>query len=86
MKIICLNLWSGRKKDMIVDFIRQHQDIDVFCFQEIYHDAYGKETYWLESELNLLNILRGEFPNHQVLFTPSLLDYWGMAFMVKKYL
>lgn len=39
MKIIFLNVWNGKIKDGIKDFIKQQfLDTDIFCFQEAYED------------------------------------------------
>lgn len=35
MKLISLNTWGGKYFDPLIDFIKQHKDTDIFCFQEI---------------------------------------------------
>jgi endonuclease/exonuclease/phosphatase family metal-dependent hydrolase len=35
MKVISLNLWIGKKHPEILSFVKQHTDVDVFCFQEV---------------------------------------------------
>lgn len=35
MKIVFLNVWSGKTRELLVDYItRQARDTDIFCFQE----------------------------------------------------
>lgn len=38
MKLILLNIWGGKQKQQLLDFIKQHSlDADIFCFQEVYN-------------------------------------------------
>jgi endonuclease/exonuclease/phosphatase family metal-dependent hydrolase len=42
MKIITLNTWGGRIQKELMDFLHRHQDVDVFCFQEVLKGGDGK--------------------------------------------
>ena len=42
LKIMSLNIWGGHVYEKLLDFIQTHQDVDVFCFQEVYHNAKTK--------------------------------------------
>ena len=84
MKIICLNTWGGRLTDKLVDFLKQHDDVDVYCFQEVYNDAHGKDTIWLDTNLDLLKDLKAALPNYMCYYDPHLSDYWGLALFVRK--
>ncbi|OGY64939.1 MAG: hypothetical protein A3A04_01995 [Candidatus Harrisonbacteria bacterium RIFCSPLOWO2_01_FULL_40_28] len=42
MKIISLNTWGGKVDKGFFDFIKRHQDVDVFCFQEVLSGGKGK--------------------------------------------
>lgn len=86
MKIITLNTWGGKIYDPLQEFIKNHQDIDVFCFQEIYHDAEGKEKDedFLDSAFNLFTDIQTWLPNHVGFFKSHASDYYGLAMFVKK--
>ena len=42
MKIITLNLWGGKIYDKLIEFLKSKQDVDIFCFQEVF-DSQEKE-------------------------------------------
>lgn len=84
MKILCLNTWGGRLTDPLVAFLKQHDDVDVFCFQEVYNEAHGKDTIWLDTNLDLLTDLKRALPNYYCYYDPHLSDYWGLAMFIKK--
>lgn len=38
MRLLCLNIWGGREFGPLMRLLEQRsQDVDVFCFQEVYH-------------------------------------------------
>ncbi len=39
MKLLCLNVWGGKIHEPLLDFIKKHSDIDIFCFQEVFNSA-----------------------------------------------
>jgi endonuclease/exonuclease/phosphatase family metal-dependent hydrolase len=39
MKIMYLNTWGGRVAEPLKKFFESNQDVDVFCLQEVWHDA-----------------------------------------------
>lgn len=43
MKIITLNTWGGRIKEL-VDFLNKHKDVDIFCFQEVLQGGNGETS------------------------------------------
>lgn len=85
MKLITLNVWGGRLHNEIMKFLEDNQDIDIFCFQEVYDNAHGKDTIWLNgTNLECLKDLQKALPNHQPYYHPHLGDWWGLAMFVKK--
>ncbi|MEI8223589.1 MAG: endonuclease/exonuclease/phosphatase family protein [bacterium] len=84
MKILCLNTWGGRLTEKLVDFLKQHTDVDVFCFQEVYNEAHGKDTIWMDTNFDLLNDLKKALPDYLCYYDPHLSDYWGLAMFVRK--
>ncbi len=85
MRILYLNTWCGRTGEIFSDFIKKYKDIDIFCFQEIYHNAESKEKHYINdnSNHNLLSKLKELLPDHNHYYRPHLLDYWGLSIAVK---
>lgn len=86
MKIITLNVWGGRIYKPLLEFIQRHKDVDIFCFQEMYHDAEGKEPNekWKnEGALHLLTDIEKLLPEHKIFFRPHFDDFWGLSLFVK---
>ncbi len=85
MKLITLNIWGGRIREPLLDFIRKHQEVDVFCFQEIYHHAPSKmsnDTY--EASLDIYTDLQALLPDHQSFFRPTIGNIYGIGIFVRK--
>lgn len=67
------------------DFLRAHTDVDVFCFQEVYNEAHGKDDIWTDGpDLNTLAGLKAALPLYDAYYHPHLEDWWGLALFVKK--
>jgi exonuclease III len=86
MKLISINAYGGKITELLLQFLKQHSDVDVFCFQEVYHDAQGKDMVWgvLGSNLNLLVDIKKALPNYDSYYRPHLEDWWGLAMFAKK--
>lgn len=85
MKIITLNTWGGRIKEPLLKFIEENNDIDVFCFQEIWHEAEGKvEEEWKWVNSTLFSDISSILSNHNGYFCPTVDDYYGIATFIKK--
>ena len=88
MNIITLNTWGGRIKEPIFDFFKEkNKETDIFCLQEIYHSAKGKETNpkYTEDNLDLFNDLTEILKEtHDGYFNPAVSDYYGLASFIKK--
>ncbi|OHA91276.1 MAG: hypothetical protein A2758_02310 [Candidatus Zambryskibacteria bacterium RIFCSPHIGHO2_01_FULL_49_18] len=85
MKLNTLNTWGGRIKEPFINFIKDNQEIDIFCFQEIYdqareimEEAYPIDMFDQFSDLKIL------LPNHNGYFRPVLQGVYGIAIFVKK--
>jgi endonuclease/exonuclease/phosphatase family metal-dependent hydrolase len=69
----------------LVSFLKKNSDVDVFCFQEVYHEAHGKDTLWTDgSDFNTLNQLKDALSGYTCFYRPHLADWWGLAIFVKK--
>lgn len=74
MKLISLNTWGGRCFNPLIQFIKQHLDADIFCFQEIF-DTTSNLTEVLGYRVNLLKEISKILQNHKGYFAPSIDNY-----------
>lgn len=86
MKIITLNTWGGKIKEPLLAFIGSYKDnVDIFCFQEVYRDAASKtKGDFYGANFNLFDDIESLLPNHDGYFCPTVDDYYGIATFVKK--
>lgn len=83
MKLITLNIWGGHVHDPLHQFISSHQDVDIFCFQEVYHNA--KEMISIEDRkvsLNIFSELQALLANHTGYFRPVVNDIYGISIFI----
>ncbi len=86
MKLITLNTWGGILDKSLLEFFVKHQDIDIFCLQEIFHNGNREnldEKYW-KYRLNLFSEIQQVLPKHQGFFSSQYMDCYGLAMFVKK--
>ena len=84
MKLIALNIWGGRIREPFFDFIKTHQDTDIFCFQELYNN--GTEKMSDEKRMPSLNIfseLKELLPAHRGYFRPTIRNVYGIGMFIK---
>lgn len=84
MKLITLNIWGGRVHKPFLNFLKKHKEIDVFCLQEVYHNAKGKEIIYTDAMLNIYEDIKKVLPNYNGYYRPHLQDYYGLALFIKK--
>ena len=85
MKIVTLNVWGGRKQPCIADMIENNRDIGIYCFQEVYDNAHGKETLFNDgTNLDCFHDLMDKLPQYRPYYDPHLQDWWGLALFVSK--
>lgn len=86
MKLITFNIWGGRVREPLFDFIKNHQEIDIFCFQELYNQAKDKmsDDKKFDASLNIYPELRELLPDHQSFFRPHIGTVYGIGIFVKK--
>tara|TARA_R110000868_G_scaffold410505_4_gene698894 strand:- start:143583 stop:144311 length:729 start_codon:yes stop_codon:yes gene_type:complete len=87
MKLITLNIWGGHLFEPLLDFFQRHQDVDVFCLQEVYHDAEKMITdEGREVHLDIFNRIQTVLPNHHGYFQACVDNIYGLAvFMHKRF-
>ncbi|MES2006975.1 MAG: endonuclease/exonuclease/phosphatase family protein [Patescibacteria group bacterium] len=86
MKLITLNVWDGRMAKELEEFFARHTDVDIFCFQEVYHQGAGKDKWAGTQHVNFehLDTLKKQLSNYQCFYHPHLGDWWGLAMFIKK--
>lgn len=85
MKLITLNIWGGHIHEPLLEFIKSHRDIDIFCFQEVYHNAHRKICDDDKKvSLNIFSELHALLPHHQAFFRPVVDGIYGIGMFVKK--
>jgi len=85
MKLITLNIWGGHVYSPLLEFIESHQEIDIFCFQEVYHKAENKISDDTRPVcLNIFSELQALLPNHQAFFRPTVGETYGIGTFVRK--
>lgn len=85
MKLITLNIWGGHVRDPLLNFISAHRATDIFCFQEVYHNAPEKiSTEERPVSLNIFSELQTLLPEHNGYFRPVVDNVFGIATFIKK--
>ena len=85
MHLITLNIWGGFIRDSLLDFIKSHQEIDIFCLQEVYHNApHQMSDDGKAVSLDIFERIQELLPNHVGYFKPVLWDAYGIAVFIKK--
>ncbi len=83
MKIISLNIWGGRVREKLLEFLEEHEKIDVFCLQEVYDNAEEKEIIYNDAMLDIYEDIKKVLLNYVGYFRPHLKDYYGLAIFAK---
>ena len=86
MQLMTLNIWGGGIRGPLLEFIAAYQDVDIFCFQEVYHNAERRVSTDVDNpvSLQIFSELQALLPNHNGFFTPVVRDNYGICTFVKK--
>ncbi len=84
MKLISLNTWGGRVGEPLLNFFKENQDIDIFCLQEMYHQASAPIVEDLGDRLNLVSEIEALLPDHNMYFRPHVFNHFGLAVFIRK--
>jgi len=93
MKLITLNTWGGRAgSEKLLSFFDFHKNVDIFCLQEIWSDAYefleGRKAGG-EDLKNSDVLVHGKqrisecLPMHSAYFRPHFMDHYGLMILVR---
>lgn len=84
MKLITLNIWGGHVYGPLLEFMTSHRHVDIFCLQEVYHQAQEKiSDDDKRVSLNIFSEIHSLLPQHQPFFRPAVKDF-GIGMFVKK--
>ncbi len=83
MKIITLNIWAGIVGPQLIEFFKEKQDIDIFCLQEVMHEATEWTNWDDRQKRNILTDISAILPHHAVYYRPAERGEWGLAIFVK---
>ena len=84
-KLVSLNIWGGHIKQPLLEFIKSNQDVDIFCFQEVYHNAQHKiSANDKEVALNIFSEMQERLPEHNAYFLPVVAGFYGIGMFVRK--
>ncbi len=84
IKLITLNIWGGHVEQPLLHFIKTNNEIDIFCFQEVYHQANEKiSTEDRKVHLSIFSELQALLPDHQSFFRPVVNNIYGIGMFVK---
>ena len=85
MKLISLNIWGARIREPFLKFILDHNNIGIFCFQELYDNAKDQMSDEpRQPDLNIFTELKKFLPNHNAFFRPTIRNEYGIGMFVKK--
>lgn len=85
MKLITLNIWGGHVRGPLLEFISSHQEIDIFCLQEVYNNAQNQMSDDARQVcLNIFSEMQARLPDHKPFFRPVTEDAYGIGMFVKK--
>lgn len=82
--LVCLNIWGGYLEKPLLNFVDSHQEVDIFCFQEVYKNFTNQKTGNTHINPDIFARLEEKLPNHIGFFRPALLDSYGIAIFLRK--
>lgn len=84
MQLITLNIWGGHVRNPLLQFIDSYREVDIFCFQEVYHKAQERiSTDDRKLSFNIFSEMHSLLPDHHAFFRPVVKDY-GIGMFIKK--
>ncbi|CEG56833.1 endonuclease/exonuclease/phosphatase family protein [Legionella fallonii] len=86
MKLITLNIWGGHLRNPLLKFIHANRDVDIFCLQEVYHNAHrtiANKDKDRELSLNIFTDLQKLLPEHHAIFKAAVENVYGIGMLIK---
>jgi len=93
MKLITLNIWGGRVHDALAEFFTKHQDVDIFCFQEVFRlldsgvvpESIARFAGY-EPDTDLFCTLKRYLSSHKGHFCQTFKETYGVAIFLKPHI
>lgn len=85
VKLISLNIWGGHVEKPLLHFFNSHQNIDIFCLQEVYKSASHKicdDDQFVS--LDVFGALQKLLPNHHGIFKPVVQGIYGIGVLISE--
>ncbi len=84
MKLITLNIWGGRLEKPLLRFIKTHsRDIDIFCFQEVFHQGRTQIKVHAQSVMDIYTKISHALPQFTGYFTTPQDNEFGLATFIR---
>lgn len=85
LKFISLNIWGGRLKNNLLDFLDRNHDIDLFCFQEVFNTKKQLIRPAIKNSVNdIFEIISDQLPDHKGYYCVEQDDEEGVAMFVRR--
>ncbi len=85
MKLMSINLWGGRKYEPLANLLNEYSnDIDIFCFQEVFDMGVTSRPVHKESTMDLFDKLRSILSNFNGSFNSLQDNEEGSATFIRK--
>ncbi|PSO45850.1 MAG: hypothetical protein BRC25_00480, partial [Parcubacteria group bacterium SW_6_46_9] len=85
MRLLTLNVWGGKKPDLLKDFFKQYrQEVDIFCLQEVNNFSPDAGLDDPERMPDILSHIDQTLKDYQHFFRPSIEEPYGLAAFVHK--
>jgi endonuclease/exonuclease/phosphatase family metal-dependent hydrolase len=84
MKLITLNTWGGRAGGSILEFFKNHADVDIFLLQEVFHQGTEQTLFHTRENKRLFKDVDDILPDHAGYFAPAQNNEWGLAAFIRK--
>lgn len=88
MRLLSLNIWGGIVYEPLMKYIEKaSEDVDIFCFQEMFHNVDGTPSVlpWKKKvQLNIFSHIETILPNFQGYYAPTQDNEESLTMFVKK--
>lgn len=85
MQLITLNIWGGHVEEPLLEFIKANKEVDILCFQEVYHKAHRTiSTEDRQHHLDIFSEIQKLLPSHHHFFRPVVDNIYGIGLFIKE--
>lgn len=85
MKLVTLNIWGGKRSDVLINWFHSHRKTDIVCLQEVFSTKQSPiPNYYPRDCPDIYEKILEVLPNHQGVYCPLFPDGYGLATLVHK--